>query len=52
MLYRDFASQDDIDAQYNIERQVPDARRWLEFFVEASARTRSATLESSENSWS
>ncbi|MCA8967213.1 MAG: alpha/beta hydrolase [Gammaproteobacteria bacterium] len=42
MLYRDFASQDDIDAQYNIERQVPDARRWLEFFVEASARTRSA----------
>jgi arylformamidase len=42
VLYRDFASQDDIDAQYNIERQVPDARRWLEFFVEASARTRAA----------
>ncbi|MGE0484166.1 MAG: alpha/beta hydrolase [Gammaproteobacteria bacterium] len=40
MLYRDFASQDDIDAQYNIERLVPDARRWLEFFVEASARAR------------
>ncbi len=40
MLYREFATQDAIDAEYNIELQVDDARTWFDFFVGESARAR------------
>lgn len=40
MLYRDFATQDEIDAQYNVETRVADARRWFDEFVSASQATR------------
>ena len=40
MLYREFSTQDQIDAEYNIELAVSDAKRWFDFFVGASARAR------------
>lgn len=40
MLYRDFATQDAIDEQYEIERTVDDPRPYGEFFVRESARAR------------
>ncbi|MEQ8661541.1 MAG: alpha/beta hydrolase, partial [Gammaproteobacteria bacterium] len=40
MPYRHLDSQDAIDAEYQIERRVTDARAWLEFFVSASAGAR------------
>lgn len=40
VLYGNFEDQDAIDAQYNIETLVPDARRWFDFFVDSSAAAR------------
>lgn len=40
MLYRHLASQDQIDAEYNVETRIPDARSWLERFVRDSEATR------------
>lgn len=40
MLYRQFDSQEAIDAEYQIERRVPAARDWLDFYSAASARAR------------
>jgi len=39
-LYRDFASQEDIDREYDVESAVPDFGRYAAFFVEESARAR------------
>ncbi|MEQ8231351.1 MAG: alpha/beta hydrolase [Gammaproteobacteria bacterium] len=40
MPYRHLDSQEAIDAEYQIERRVPDARDWLEFYLAASAQAR------------
>jgi len=40
MLYRQFDTQEAIDAEYRIEQRVPDARDWLDFYVAASERAR------------
>ncbi len=39
-LYRAFTSQAEIDAQYDVERAVPDFAAHAKFFVDASARAR------------
>ena len=44
MLYRQFATQEEIDGQYNIELLVPDAKTYFEFFINESAKVR-ADLE-------
>ena len=40
MLYRQFATQDEIDDQYNVERSVADPKPYFEFFVGESAKAR------------
>lgn len=40
MLYRDFATQDEIDRQYELERMVENPRQYGEFFVRESAKAR------------
>jgi arylformamidase len=40
MLYRDFSRQEEIDNQYDIERSVPDPRRYAELFTKESEKTR------------
>ncbi len=39
-LYREFSSQEELDAQYNVELSVPDLRPYFEFFVGESERAR------------
>ena len=39
-LYRDFSTQEEIDAQYNPEASVPDLPLYIEFFVGESERAR------------
>ncbi len=40
MLYRDFATQAELDAQYDVENSVPDFGVYVKFFLENSARVR------------
>lgn len=40
MLYRNFSSQEEIDAEYNVETSVPDLRPYFELFVGESERAR------------
>ena len=40
MLYRQFTSQDQIDAEYNVELSIADGPRWFDFFINESARAR------------
>ena len=40
MLYRDFATQEELDAQYALERVVPDAASYAEFYARESERVR------------
>jgi arylformamidase len=40
MLYRQFATQDEIDDEYEVERSVDDPQPFFEFFVGESARAR------------
>jgi arylformamidase len=40
MLYRNFATQEEIDRQYELERMVENPRQYGEFFVRESARAR------------
>ncbi len=37
MLYRNFATQDEIDAQYELERAVKDSRQYGEQFTRTSS---------------
>ena len=39
-LYRNFSSQEEIDLQYNMALTVPDAERWMEWYLEESERVR------------
>ena len=41
-LYRDFESQEAIDAQYDVEQSVPDFMIYAEQFVAASAQASSS----------
>jgi arylformamidase len=41
-LYRDFSTQEEIDAQYNPELSVPDLKPYIEFFSGESQRARRA----------
>jgi arylformamidase len=48
MLYRDFATQAEIDREYDVERMVPDFRPYAQHFIEGSAAARAelrATLD-------
>jgi len=40
MLYRQFATQEEIDDQYNVERSIEDPKPYFEFFVRESAKAR------------
>lgn len=40
MLYRNFATQDEIDAQYELERAVKDSRQYGEQFTRERASAR------------
>lgn len=40
MLYRDFATQEEIDRQYELERMVENPRQYAELFIRESAQTR------------
>jgi arylformamidase len=40
MLYRGFATQADIDREYDVETMVPDFRPYAQHFIEESARAR------------
>ena len=40
MLYRDFATQEELDAQYALERVVPEAASYAEFYARESERVR------------
>lgn len=40
MLYRDFETQEELDAQYNVGEAVEDYERYAEFYVEESERAR------------
>ncbi len=40
MLYRGFATQAEIDREYDVERMVPDFRPYAEHFIEGSAKAR------------
>lgn len=40
MLYREFATQAEIDAQYDVEKSVPDFTVYADFFISNSARAR------------
>ncbi len=39
-LYREFTTQEEIDAQYNVEVHVPDMRPYVEWFIGDSAKAR------------
>ena len=41
MLYRNFATQQEIDDQYDVERSVDDPKPYFELFVGDSAKARS-----------
>ena len=41
-LYRNFATQDEIDKEYNLEAAVPDMGPYVEFFLGESERARSS----------
>jgi arylformamidase len=40
MLYRQFATQEEIDKEYDVEKSVPDFRPYAEFFIKESAKAR------------
>jgi hypothetical protein len=40
VLYRDFATQEELDAQYALERVVPDAASYAEFYARESEKAR------------
>ena len=40
MLYRDFSTQEELDAQYNLREAVPEFPRYKEFYEEQSRETR------------
>jgi arylformamidase len=40
VLYRDFTTQEELDAQYALERVVPDAASYAEFYARESERVR------------
>ena len=35
MLYRNFATQEELDAQYDLERTVPDVAFYADFYTKA-----------------
>jgi arylformamidase len=41
VLYRDFATQEELDAQYNVSENVEDATEYAEFYTEKSREVRS-----------
>jgi arylformamidase len=40
VLYRDFATQEELDAQYDLERTVPDASLYADFYAKESEKIR------------
>jgi arylformamidase len=40
VLYRDFATQEELDAQYDLSRSVPDVEVYSEFYIRESERLR------------
>jgi arylformamidase len=40
MLYREFSTQEELDAQYNMANSVPDYQNYAKFYVEESKETR------------
>ncbi len=40
MLYRDFATQEDLDAEYNLEQTVPDVSLYADFYLQESEKVR------------
>ncbi|MBD1897882.1 alpha/beta hydrolase [Coleofasciculus sp. FACHB-129] len=42
MLYRNFSTQAELDAEYNVEKSVPDFMVYADFYVKTSASVRSA----------
>lgn len=41
MLYREFATQAEIDAEYDVEKSVPDFSPYVDFYLSNSAKARS-----------
>ena len=40
MLYRQFATQEEIDKEYDVEKSVPDIQRYAEFNMNESKKAR------------
>jgi arylformamidase len=40
VLYRHFSTQEELDAQYNLQNSVPDFHRYIEFYAEKSRQAR------------
>jgi len=40
VLYRDFATQEDLDAEYNLEQTVPDVSLYADFYLQESEKVR------------
>ena len=40
MLYRNFATQEELDAQYDLERTVPDVAFYADFYAKESEKVR------------